>query len=105
MSGDEFTVTPWSVEGDVDYDKLIQKFGTEKISPELLERIKKKTGELHPMLKLGYFLAIGIWIEFCQNMKKETSSIFTLAEDHQVQYIWDIFYHGFLQNTYRINLM
>src|SRR3990170_8071338 len=57
MSGNEFTVTPWSVEGDIDYDKLVQKFGTEKISPELLDRIKKITGELHPMLKLGYFFS------------------------------------------------
>ena len=38
MSVDEFTVTPWSVEGDVDYEKLVQKFGTEKISPELQKR-------------------------------------------------------------------
>jgi len=57
MSGNEFTVTPWSVEGDIDYDKLIQKFGTEKISPQLLDRIKKITGELHPMLKLEYFFS------------------------------------------------
>ena len=57
MSGNEFTVTPWSVEGDIDYDKLIQKFGTEKISPQLLDRIRKITGELHPMLKLEYFFS------------------------------------------------
>ncbi|MGI0089317.1 MAG: tryptophan--tRNA ligase, partial [Nitrosopumilaceae archaeon] len=57
MSGNEFTVTPWSVEGDVDYDKLVQKFGTEKISPELLDRIKKIAGDLHPMLRLGYFFS------------------------------------------------
>ena len=30
MSADEFIVTPWHVEGDIDYDKLIKKFGTEK---------------------------------------------------------------------------
>ena len=40
MSADEFIVTPWHVEGDIDYDKLIEKFGTEKISPELREKIK-----------------------------------------------------------------
>ncbi|HYL67121.1 MAG TPA: tryptophan--tRNA ligase [Nitrosopumilaceae archaeon] len=57
MSVDEFTVTPWSVEGDVDYEKLVQKFGTEKISPELQRKIEKITGELHPMLKLGYFFS------------------------------------------------
>ncbi len=57
MSSEEFTVTPWSVEGDIDYDKLMQKFGTEKISPELEARIEKITGEVHPMLKLGYFFS------------------------------------------------
>jgi tryptophanyl-tRNA synthetase len=57
MSSEDFTVTPWSVEGDIDYDKLIQKFGTEKISDELQARVKKITGEVHPMLKLGYFFS------------------------------------------------
>ena len=41
MSADDFVVTPWHVEGDIDYDKLIKKFGTQKISPELLARIQK----------------------------------------------------------------
>ncbi len=57
MSAEDFTVTPWSVEGTVDYDKLIQKFGTEKISPDLQSRIEKITREIHPMLKLGYFFS------------------------------------------------
>jgi tryptophanyl-tRNA synthetase len=57
MSSEEFTVTPWSVEGEIDYDKLMQKFGTEKISPDLEARIEKITGEVHPMLKLGYFFS------------------------------------------------
>jgi tryptophanyl-tRNA synthetase len=57
MSSEEFTVTPWSVEGEIDYDKLMQKFGTEKIAPELEDRIEKITGEVHPMLKLGYFFS------------------------------------------------
>src|SRR5207247_1104690 len=42
MSSEEFTVTPWNVEGAIDYDKLVQKFGTEKISPQLQARIEKK---------------------------------------------------------------
>ncbi|MGI0088287.1 MAG: tryptophan--tRNA ligase [Nitrosotalea sp.] len=57
MSSEDFTVTPWSVEGDIDYDNLIQKFGTEKISDELRARVEKITGEIHPMLKLGYFFS------------------------------------------------
>jgi tryptophanyl-tRNA synthetase len=54
---DEFKVTPWEVSGQVDYDKLVQQFGTTKISPELLERIRKVTGELHFMLRRNIFFS------------------------------------------------
>ncbi len=57
MSADEFIVTPWHVEGDIDYDKLIEKFGTEKISPELREKIKSLTSEDHFMLRRGIFFS------------------------------------------------
>ena len=57
MSADEFIVTPWHVEGDIDYDKLIEKFGTQKISPELLEKIKTMTNEDHFMLRRGIFFS------------------------------------------------
>ena len=57
MSAEDFTVTPWSVEGDIDYEKLIEKFGTEKISEQLQARLEKITGEVHPMIKLGYFFS------------------------------------------------
>ena len=57
MSTDDFVVTPWHVEGDIDYDKLIKQFGTEKISPEIHERIKKNTGEDHFMLRRGVFFS------------------------------------------------
>jgi len=57
MSADDFIVTPWHVEGDIDYDKLIKKFGTEKISSELIERFKKITNEDHFMLRRGIFFS------------------------------------------------
>jgi len=57
MSADDFIVTPWHVEGDIDYDKLIKRFGTEKISSELRERFKKVTGEDHFMLRRGIFFS------------------------------------------------
>jgi tryptophanyl-tRNA synthetase len=53
----DFKVTPWEVEGDIDYGKLIVKFGTQPITPELLEKIKSMTGEVHPLLKSGYFFS------------------------------------------------
>jgi tryptophanyl-tRNA synthetase len=52
---DDFVVTPWSVEGQVDYDKLVEQFGTSRITPELLEKFRTLAGEIHPFLRRGIF--------------------------------------------------
>jgi len=57
MSSDEFIVTPWHVEGDIDYDKLIKQFGTQKISADLLSKLRKITEEDHFMLRRGVFFS------------------------------------------------
>ena len=57
MSADDFIVTPWHVEGDIDYDKLVKRFGTEKISLKLQARIRGVTGEDHFMLRRGIFFS------------------------------------------------
>lgn len=57
MPSDEFIVTPWQVEGEIDYDKLIKKFGTEKINSDLLKKMEKVTGEVHFMLRRGIFFS------------------------------------------------
>ena len=54
MPGD-FIVTPWEVKGEVDYDRLVTQFGTERITPELLARLRRLAGDLHPMLRRGVF--------------------------------------------------
>ncbi|MBI3032445.1 tryptophan--tRNA ligase [Candidatus Woesearchaeota archaeon] len=53
----EFTVTPWEVYGNIDYNKLIKEFGVKPIDDKLLEQIKKHTGELHPFLRRKLFFA------------------------------------------------
>ena len=50
----EFTVTPWEVIGDIDYDELQRKFGTSPIDDALLKRLATY-GEIHPMLRRGIF--------------------------------------------------
>lgn len=55
-------VDPWAdIQGKVDYDKLIKEFGTEKITPQLLERLerdaKAKGLELHHFLRRGIFFS------------------------------------------------
>jgi tryptophanyl-tRNA synthetase len=49
-------VTPWSVKGKVDYNKLIINFGTERIDRDLIIKFEKITGkEAHPWLRRGIF--------------------------------------------------
>ncbi|MCH7648879.1 MAG: tryptophan--tRNA ligase, partial [Thaumarchaeota archaeon] len=57
MSADDFIVTPWHVEGKIDYDKLIKQFGTEKITNDLLNQVIKLAGEDHFMLRRGVFFS------------------------------------------------
>ena len=57
MPVDDFVVTPWHVEGEIDYNRLVKKFGTTKISPELSSRIRAAAGEDHFMLRRGVFFS------------------------------------------------
>ncbi|EGN96245.1 hypothetical protein SERLA73DRAFT_185886 [Serpula lacrymans var. lacrymans S7.3] len=60
-------VTPWDVQGSVsadgkqlaiDYDKLLDQFGTRRIDQALLERFEKLTGhKTHPLLRRGMFFS------------------------------------------------
>ena len=54
---ENFSVTPWQVEGKIDYDRLIKEFGVSKINEEILGRIKKHTKDLHFMLNRQVFFA------------------------------------------------
>ncbi|MBT4605045.1 tryptophan--tRNA ligase [archaeon] len=58
--GKEAVVTPWEVKGNIDYGKLIEKFGVSKIDKKLLSRIAKVCGgedKVHPFLRRGIFFA------------------------------------------------
>jgi tryptophanyl-tRNA synthetase len=57
MKKEHFTVTPWDVSGEVDYDRLVKQFGVEKITGGLLKRIEKHAGEAHFMLRRNVFFA------------------------------------------------
>ena len=54
---EEMIVTPWEVRGKVDYDKLIRQFGTQPITNQLLKKIQKHTGTLHPQLRRRLFFS------------------------------------------------
>ena len=54
----DFNVTPYDVEGEVDYGRLIKEFGLEKMDEKVLNKIKKHAGgELHLMLRRGVMFA------------------------------------------------
>jgi tryptophanyl-tRNA synthetase len=54
---EEFRVTPWEVEGKVDYLKLVKDFGLKLIDDNLIQRIQRITGELNVMLRRRFFFA------------------------------------------------
>ncbi len=54
---DGFVVTPWNIQGEIDYDRLIQKFGTQKMTDSLHSRITRIAGEDHFMLRRGIFFS------------------------------------------------
>jgi len=56
----EQIIDPWTVESDdaIDYDKLINTFGSQKIDQELLQRIERVTGkQVHRFLRRGIFFS------------------------------------------------
>jgi hypothetical protein len=69
----EQVVTPWDVQGSVsndgkqsaiDYDKLIEQFGTRRIDEALLEKFERVTGHRpHPFLRRGLFFSHR-WVDF-----------------------------------------
>lgn len=53
-------VDPWTVEseGAIDYDKLIDSFGCQRITEELIERMERLTGKkVHRFLRRGIFFS------------------------------------------------
>ncbi|WP_297463667.1 tryptophan--tRNA ligase [Thermococcus sp.] len=54
----EFKVTPWDVEGVVDYERLIEQFGTSPLTEELIEKTAKLTGgELPIFFRRRFFFS------------------------------------------------
>lgn len=54
---ESFKVTPWTVEGKVDYKRLIKEFGTEPITNELRDRLVRLAGQDHLLLRREIFFS------------------------------------------------
>lgn len=53
----EFKVTPWDVEGTVDYEKLIAQFGIKHIDDSSIEKLRKHTKDMHYLIRRKAFYA------------------------------------------------
>jgi len=54
---EEMVVTPWTVSGKIDYSRLIEEFGTQPLTDDILKRIEKHAGQLHLQLRRGLFFS------------------------------------------------
>ncbi|MEN3061117.1 MAG: tryptophan--tRNA ligase, partial [Candidatus Methanosuratincola petrocarbonis] len=66
MENSDSIVTPWEVRGEVDYKELIEKFGVDPLTPEIVERLRKHAGGLHVLLRRGMFFShreLNEWID------------------------------------------
>ena len=54
---EEMVVTPWTVSGKIDYSRLVEEFGTQPLTEDILKRIEKHAGELHQQLRRGLFFS------------------------------------------------
>ncbi len=52
-----FRVTPWEVEGSVDYEKLIKEFGTQPLTEDLKKKFVDLAGEDHVLLRRNVFFS------------------------------------------------
>ena len=51
-------VTAWEVSGNIDYNKLIEQFGSQAITPALIEKFERVTGcKAHPWIRRGIFFS------------------------------------------------
>ena len=60
---DDFTVTPYAVTGDVDYERLLERFGADALTDETIDRFPDP---VHPLVRRNVFYAerdIGRFLE------------------------------------------
>lgn len=51
-------VDPWTVEGNIDYDRLVEQFGSQRITEDIIQRMERLTGKKpHRFLRRGIFFS------------------------------------------------
>jgi tryptophanyl-tRNA synthetase len=50
-------ISPWEVEGQIDYEKIIKDFGLKIIDEKIKEKLKEYTKDLHVLLRRNFYFA------------------------------------------------
>ena len=79
MAEEDFTVTPWEINGKVDYEKLIKQFGTTELTKQMLEklRLKTKSKKLHHFFTRGFIYSHRDLDKIIDNIDKNNFFIYT----------------------------
>ena len=55
---EDVIVDPWTVSGNINYDKLIEQFGSQPLTPALIEKFERVTGRTaHTWIRRGIFFS------------------------------------------------
>ena len=77
-------VDPWAVEGKIDYSKLVEKFGSQLLTPSLLDRLgalaAKNGMRLHRFFRRGIFFSHATWPRSWMRRRTEKDYIYTRDE-------------------------
>ena len=107
----DFVCTPYefssSTGKEVDYNKLIEQFGTRPITQELLQTLEKITGkQSHVYLRRGNYeltqessFPIETWLPTSSSSKRRNQFSFTQGEGHHLtRCTWATCFLSYLQN-------
>ncbi|MGC1135912.1 MAG: tryptophan--tRNA ligase [Nitrososphaeraceae archaeon] len=108
LKGD-YNVTPWQVDGVVDYNKIVQDFGTRLITPEIIEKLRMFTGQIHPLLSRGFFFSHRDFDKVLDAYKKgENFYLYTgrgPSGHVHMGHLMPWFFTKYLQDTFRSRLL
>lgn len=75
----DFVVTPWEIQGNVDYQKLIKQFGTSELNKQMLDKLKDKTKSktLHQLITRGFVYSHRDFDKIIDGLDKNNFFIYT----------------------------
>lgn len=76
---EEFIVTPWEIQGKIDYNKLIKQFGTAPVDKQILEKLRSKTKskKLHHFFTRGFIYSHRDFDKILDGIDKNNLFIYT----------------------------